>query len=138
MAFRVNKKPRCPRGKGPGRGGAPPHSPRLGQGGLGAARLTREAQPQPGPDPRWPLAGQTRGNPEKGEGSSHLARPAAQAKSSNRGSWPWLGVGRREGAVSTGTAAWPCPRATGRPPQLLLSSPAGDQTADKAAVSFPV
>lgn len=38
--------------------------------------------------------------------------------------------------MSPRTASWPCPRATDRPPHLLSASPAGDQTADKAAVSF--
>lgn len=40
--------------------------------------------------------------------------------------------------MSTRTTAWPCPWATDRPPQLHLSSPGAGQTADKAAVSFPV
>lgn len=71
------------------------------------------------------------------KGSRNLERPAREARLSSRPSWS-SGRESREGAVHSGTAVWPCPRATGRPPQLPLSSPSGDQTADKAALSFPV
>lgn len=89
--------------------------------------LTRGALPEPGPDPPRPPTGGDQRNPEKVEGARRLAHPDPQARPSNRISWRRGGEGRREGAVSAGTAAWPCLRATDRPPQLLLSSPAGDQ-----------
>lgn len=38
--------------------------------------------PEPGPDPPWPLPGPDQRNPEKGEGSSRVARPAPEVRSS--------------------------------------------------------
>lgn len=114
-------------------------SPAWGRGGLGAAGLAREAQPRARPRPALAASRPNRRNPEMGEGSSAWRfQPWRRAINKTKLAAACGGTGRGVGGDAHAAEAWPCPQATDRPPQLLLSSPAGDQTADKAAVSFPV
>lgn len=106
---------------------------------MGAAGLARSPAPSQAPTRPGRLPPQTRETLGRARGpAAWCVQPGGQVAKRMKLAAAGGGTGRLEGGLwmSTRPASWPCPRATDMPPHLLSASPAGDQTADKAAVSF--
>lgn len=84
-----------------------------GRGGVGAARLACQAQPQARPRPAQAASWPGRRSPEKGERCSRVARPARERRSSNRrlaAAWAGKGVSTGPWPQSNPSPPPPCPR----------------------------